>query len=78
MPVSGAVVVPVPGREEEVERSLKALPGVEVRGRGSRGIAVVLEGSSTEELQRLSEKIEKWDHVVDFQLVYLNVEDEVE
>jgi|Deesub1362A_J573_1020465.scaffolds.fasta_scaffold03462_3 nitrate reductase NapAB chaperone NapD len=78
LPVSGAVVVPVPGKEKEVEKSLRALPGVEVKGRGSKGIAVVMEGESTKELKKLSEKIEKWDDVVDFQLVYLNVEDEVE
>ncbi len=78
LPVSGAVVVPVPGKEEEVEKGLRALPGVEVKGRGNKGIAVVMEGRSTKELKKLSEKIEKWDNVVDFQLVYLNVEDEVE
>ena len=78
MPVSGAVIVPVPGKEEDVERELRALPGVEVRGRGEKGIAITIEGESTAELQRVSEKIEKWESVVDFQLIYVNVEDEVE
>jgi len=78
LPISGAVIVPVPGREDEVERNLRNLPGVEVKGRGTRGIAVVMEGRSTKELKKLSEEIEKWEDVVDFQLVYLNVEDEVE
>ncbi len=78
LPISGAVVVPVPGREEEVERSLRSLPGVEVKGRGAKGIAVVMEGRTTKELKKLSERIENWEDVVDFQLVYLNVEDEVE
>jgi len=78
LPVSGAVIVPVPGKEEEVEKNLRALPGVEVKGRGDKGIAIVIEGESTAELQRLSERIEKWQSVVDFQLIYVNVEDEVE
>jgi nitrate reductase NapAB chaperone NapD len=77
LPVSGVVVVPVPGEEEEVKKKLEALAGIEVKGVGSKGIAVVIEGDSTEELEKLSKKIEKWEDVVDFQLVYLNVEDEV-
>ncbi|NOZ82772.1 MAG: chaperone NapD [Euryarchaeota archaeon] len=78
MPVSGAVVVPVPGREAEVERLLRSMRGIEVMGRGSGGIAITLEGSTTRELYSLSEHVEKLEDVVDFQLVYLNVEDEVE
>ncbi|WP_456474456.1 chaperone NapD [Candidatus Pyrohabitans sp.] len=78
MPVSGAVVVPIPGKEKEVEKNLRALPGVEVKGKGSKGIAVVMESESTGKLKKLSEEIEKWNSVVDFQLVYLNVEDEVD
>jgi len=78
MPVSGAVVVPVPGREDEVERLLRSINGVEVMGRGSRGIAITLEGRTTRELYTISERVERLEDVVDFQLVYLNVEDEVE
>ncbi len=78
MPVSGAVVVAVPGREAEVERILRSIEGVEVMGRGSRGIAITLEGASTKELHSISRRVEGLEDVVDFQLVYLNVEDEVE
>ncbi len=77
MPVSGAVVIPVRGKEEEVEKALKEFEGVEVKGTGDKGIAVVIEAESTKELKRISEEINRLPEVVSFQLVYLNVEDEV-
>jgi nitrate reductase NapAB chaperone NapD len=75
MPVSGVVVVPAKGKEKDLVEKLDALPGVEVQGVGPNGIAAVLEADSSEELQRLSETIEEWEEVVDFQLAYFNWDD---
>lgn len=75
MPVSGVVVVPARGKEKGLVEKLDALPGVEVQGVGPNGIAAVLEADSSEELQRLSETIEEWEEVVDFQLAYFNWDD---
>ncbi len=76
MSVSGIVVVPKRGREKDVEEMLRALPGVEVQGRGSKGIAAVLEADSSAELQIISEEIKEWKEVIDFHLAYFNCEQE--
>jgi len=75
LPIAGAVVVPMPREEKKVKSLLKKLKGVEIKGVGSKGIAIVLEAKTTEDLESISKKIEKWNCVIDFQLVYFNVED---
>lgn len=78
MPIAGALVVPV-HREEGKMLTLKlaTVPGVEVKKEGPKGIAVVLEAESTGELKKISQNIEKWDDVLEFELAYLNWEDEI-
>lgn len=79
MPIAGALVVPVDRKEEEVLRlKLATVPGVEVKETGPKGIAIVLEANSTGELKQKSNAIEKWDDVLEFELAYLNWEDEAE
>lgn len=76
MPIASAVVVPVAGRDREpIAARLRELPGVEVSGIGGKGVAVVLEGKSIDEMKRLSERIADWEEVLEFQLAYLNWED---
>lgn len=79
MPIAGAIVVPVNRKEEEVLRlKLATVPGVEVKETGPKGIAIVLEAATTGELKQKSTTIEKWDDVLEFELAYLNWEDETE
>jgi nitrate reductase NapAB chaperone NapD len=74
MAISGIVVVPVHGKEEELSKRLNALPGVSVEGLGPAGIAATMEADTSEDLNLLSEQIEKWEEVLNFQLAYLNCE----
>lgn len=79
MPIAGALVVPVkPEEESELKLKLATVPGVEVKEEGPKGIAIVLEAKSTAELKKISHTIEKWDDVLEFELAYLNWEDEFE
>ena len=79
MPIAGALVIPVSRQDEAaVKIKLAAVPGVEVKETGPRGIAIVLDAESTGDLKKISSSIEKWDEVLEFELAYLNWEDEIE
>jgi nitrate reductase NapAB chaperone NapD len=76
MAIVGAVVVPV--KQEfttNVKERLGTVPGLEVQGVGPKGIAVVLESTDTRELRTISEGIESWEEVLDFQLALLTWEE---
>jgi nitrate reductase NapAB chaperone NapD len=76
MAIAGVVIVPV--NKEQVaglKDKLDSLEGVEVQAVGEKGIAVVLEADDSTGLRSLSEKINNWDEVIDFQLGYLNWEE---
>ena len=76
MPVAGAVVNATKKEfEKELSEKLAALEGVSVEGIGEKGIALVLEADSVDALHEISEKISRWDEVLDFQIAYLNWED---
>ncbi|GBE01858.1 hypothetical protein BMS3Bbin06_02293 [bacterium BMS3Bbin06] len=76
MPVAGAVVVPM---SKDVEgglvKRLKGISSVEVKDVGPKGVAIVLEADSTQLLKEISEEINQWGEVIEFDLVYLNWED---
>ncbi|RMG04463.1 MAG: hypothetical protein D6726_03290 [Nitrospirae bacterium] len=75
MPVAGAVVVPIKKElEETVSQRLKDIPSVTVEGIGEKGIAIVLEADTAERLKEMSEEINQWEEVIEFELVYLNWE----
>ncbi len=77
MAVAGALVVPVDKKYvATVKARLQALPGVAVQDMGPKGIAVVLEGADPAALKKTSEEVLDWREVIDFQLAYLNWEDD--
>ncbi len=77
MAIAGAVVVPMRKElESELREKLDALNEVEVKDVGSKGIAVVLEAEDVGRLKKISEEISGWKEVVEFNLAYLNWEDE--
>ena len=76
MAIAGAVVVAVKKElEERLKERLNLLKEVDVQEVGEKGIAVVLEAENTGRLKEVSEEINRWDEVLDFQLVYLNWEE---
>jgi len=76
MPIASAVIVPVENENREmVAERLRRLSDVEVSGVGAKGVAIVLEGESIDEMKKLSRRIADWDEVLEFQLAYLNWED---
>ena len=76
MAIAGAVVVPVKKEYESIiKKKLDSLKEVEVQDIGSKGIAVVMEADDSEKLRKISEEINAWKEVIDFQLAYLNWED---
>ena len=76
MAIAGAVVVAVKKElEERLKERLNSLKEVDVQEIGEKGIAVVLEADDTERLKEVSEEINGWDEVLDFQLAYLNWEE---
>jgi nitrate reductase NapAB chaperone NapD len=79
MPIAGAIVVPV--RKEDasgLQLKLAAVSGVDVEDIGPKGIAIVLEADSNWELKKISNEIEQWDDVLEFELAYFNWEDTIE
>jgi nitrate reductase NapAB chaperone NapD len=79
MPISGIVITGRQEKKAEVLRTLTAIPEVEVYGDDEKGnIVAVLETTSSEEMERLIDRIGKDQYVLHVGLTYLNTEDEAE
>lgn len=76
MAIAGALVVPF-SKDciHDLKERLNELTSVEVKEVGPQGIAIVLEEKDTAGLKKVSEQIQAWQEVVDFQLAYLNWEE---
>lgn len=76
MAIAGAVVLPVQKKwEDQIIEKLGSLKEVQVEGVGEKGIAIVLETNTMEELRDISEQIGHWEEVVAFHVVYVNWEE---
>ena len=76
MAIAGAVVLPVQREmEDQIVQKLSSLKEVKIEGIGEKGIAVVLETASMEEIRHISEQISHWEEVVGFHVVYVNWEE---
>ncbi len=79
MAIASAVVQPKKqGTEDELEARLNAREGIEVRGRGDKGIAIVLEAADLKAIEAISKEINDWDEVLEFQVIYYNWEEVTE
>lgn len=79
MPVAGVVVVPLRAQDADaLSERLSAYEEVEVQGYSAQGIALVMESPSLKKLKDLSEEIGGWEDVIEFNLAYLNWEDQSE
>jgi len=78
MAIAGALIVPV---NRQAELSLVRRLGnvaeveIEIEAVGPKGVAVVMEAGLLE-LKAVSSEIKAWDEVLDFELAYLNWEEE--
>jgi nitrate reductase NapD len=72
--VSGAVVVALPTRREEIGRSVAALPGVEVHASDGSRIVVTIEGPSSGFLGETLINIAKIDGVITANMVFEHAE----
>jgi nitrate reductase NapAB chaperone NapD len=77
MPISGVVITGRQAEKAEVLQALAVFPEVEVYGDDDKGnIVAVLETGSSEEMEKLIDRIGKNRHVLHVGLTYLNTEDE--
>ena len=79
MPISGVVITSQVGEKKEILRCLAAIPQVEVHGDDEKGnIVAVLDTKSSEEMEKIIDRISKDQNVLHVGLTYLNTEDEAE
>ena len=79
MPIGGIVISGRPGDENNIAESVSALSGLEVHGTDSDGnVVAVLDTASSEEMEKLIDRINKHEKVLNVGLTYLNTEDEAE
>jgi nitrate reductase NapAB chaperone NapD len=79
MPIGGVVISSVPEKKELVLKALASLKEVEVHGADEAGnIVAVLDTTTSEEMERVIDRINKDQHVLTVGMTYLNTEDEAE
>lgn len=79
MPISGVVIASQPAEKQKVLQALAQLSDVEVHGDDEKGnIVAVIDTKSSEDMERLIDRINKDPHVLNVGLTYLNTEDEAE
>ena len=77
MPISGVVITSRLPQKEEVLKCLASIAEVEVYGDDAKGhIVAVLETESSEEMEKIIDRISKDQNVLHVGLTYLNTEDE--
>ncbi|OAG28043.1 chaperone NapD [Thermodesulfatator autotrophicus] len=79
MPIGGFVVHVIPDKKDKVLDSLAGFQSLTIYGHDEKGhVIVVLDTATSEEMERLVDKIGEIDGVINCDLAYLHGEDEVE
>ena len=80
MPIGGFVVTAVPNRLPQVKETLQEMRGVSIYGEEPQKgyLIVVLESDTSEEMEKLEQRIQKIEGVLGTHLAYLYYEDELE
>lgn len=79
MPIGGVVISSVPEMKELVVKQLENLTEVEVHGNDEDGnIVAVLDTKTSEDMERIIDRINKDENVLTVGMTYLNTEDEAE
>lgn len=73
--ISSAVVVAMPGKEEDVVAQLSDMPSVEVHARGNGRIVIVIEGRSTGEMGDRLTAVGRLDGVIAANMVFEHIEE---
>ncbi len=79
MPISGIIITSTPEKVDAVLTDLKQIPEVEVHGADEKAnIVAVLDTPSSEEMEKIIDRINKDKKVLNVGVTYLNTEDEVD
>lgn len=79
MPIGGVVITGRPEDTATIKDRVAGLDGIEVHGNDDAGnIVAVLDVDSSEKMEKLIDKINKFDEVLNVGLTYLNIEDEAD
>ncbi len=73
MPIASGVLVAVSSdREDSLVERLKQHEAIDVSGVGPKGIAIVLERSTMQEMTNLTKELAAWEDVRELQMTYGN------
>lgn len=79
MPIGGVVITSFPQKKDTVIAQLNQISEVEIYGDDGQGnIVAVLDTASSEEMEKLIDRINKDENVLSVGMTYLNTEDEAE
>lgn len=79
MPIGGVVITSFPRQKDAVISKLNQIAEIEVHGDDDQGnIVAVLDTSTSEEMEKIIDRINKDEHVLGVGMTYLNTEDEAE
>lgn len=79
MPISGVIITSTPENVDAVLTDLHQIPEVEVHGTDEKAnIVAVLDTSSSEEMEKIIDRINKDTKVLSVGVTYLNTEDEAD
>lgn len=79
MPIGGVVITSFPQQKNTVIANLNRFPEIEVYGDDEKGnIVAVLDTATSEEMEKIIDRINKDEHVLGVGMTYLNTEDEAE
>lgn len=79
MPIGGVVIASQPEKKDQVVADLAQIPEIEVHGDDEKGnIVAVLDTTSSEEMEKIIDRINKDENVLNVGMTYLNTEDEAD
>jgi periplasmic nitrate reductase NapD len=79
MPIGGVVITSFPQHKNIVIAKLSGFPEIEIYGDDEKGnIIAVLDTETSEEMEKIIDRINKDEHVLGVGMTYLNTEDEAE
>ena len=79
MPIGGVVITSFPEQKNVVMSKLRAIQEIELYGDDEQGnIIAVLDTTTSEEMEKIIDRINKDEHVLGVGMTYLNTEDEAE
>ncbi len=79
MPIGGVVITCNADKTDTVQSELKLIEDIEIHGSDKQGnIVAVIDTKSSEEMEKLIDRINKHEDILNVGMTYLNTEDEAE